>query len=567
MWIDAICINQKDNVEKGAQVDMMGKIYRRASRVIAWLGPSADDSDVAMSEIALWGSQVEVDLKTWTLRPGSSKDTRDTDLSDVSKPMYFHGNEIRPISVLLGRPWFSRLWIRQEIFLANSNAIISCGASNTSWKRFRNGLILLHQKDYTLHNLADIEDRETTNKTLFKLRQAINRLHEFAYQRTPVRIGDLRENFKLASCKDPQDRIYAILSMLATEDRKNLRIMPDYTSTVAEVYKDFTSRSFQVFRNIDLLLQCEIGVNTTKNIPTWVPDWSRNLKAPVPLNGAFASSQVVFRYDLASAQNVLRVAGVRTTVVESVGPGVYDGLQNGLVFKQQVDMIRKAILATDTLAVNYEDGTALEILARTLNADWFSSRYNPPPAWVTDLKDGVDALRQLLSGNFEFDRGSQARIAIDGILNTLVGRCLGRDVHGSPILCPRNSRPGDEVCVFLGCLSAILLRRIGDSHVVVGSCLTVDSLDGVALLGPLPQGVRAARVYDEEWHWAFVNDNTGDVSFFDPRLDVDGLGYIVEDEKRKAQEEGQSALSVEFDPFKKLVQERTGRELQWFELI
>ncbi|EOA84348.1 uncharacterized protein SETTUDRAFT_61258, partial [Exserohilum turcica Et28A] len=38
IWIDAICINQKDDEEKGWQVAMMGDIYRKASKVFAWLG-------------------------------------------------------------------------------------------------------------------------------------------------------------------------------------------------------------------------------------------------------------------------------------------------------------------------------------------------------------------------------------------------------------------------------------------------------------------------------------------------------------------------------------------------
>jgi hypothetical protein len=34
LWIDAICINQDDIVERGHQVQLMGKIYSKASRVL-----------------------------------------------------------------------------------------------------------------------------------------------------------------------------------------------------------------------------------------------------------------------------------------------------------------------------------------------------------------------------------------------------------------------------------------------------------------------------------------------------------------------------------------------------
>ncbi|KAF2649452.1 hypothetical protein K491DRAFT_610731, partial [Lophiostoma macrostomum CBS 122681] len=39
MWVDAICINQKDDVEKSRQVPLMGKIYSLAKKVVVWVGP------------------------------------------------------------------------------------------------------------------------------------------------------------------------------------------------------------------------------------------------------------------------------------------------------------------------------------------------------------------------------------------------------------------------------------------------------------------------------------------------------------------------------------------------
>ncbi|PVI01551.1 HET-domain-containing protein, partial [Periconia macrospinosa] len=38
LWIDAVCINQKDLSEKSAQVGLMFSIYLRAYRVVVWLG-------------------------------------------------------------------------------------------------------------------------------------------------------------------------------------------------------------------------------------------------------------------------------------------------------------------------------------------------------------------------------------------------------------------------------------------------------------------------------------------------------------------------------------------------
>lgn len=38
LWIDAICINQQDSIEKGQQVALMGEIYHQAETVLCWLG-------------------------------------------------------------------------------------------------------------------------------------------------------------------------------------------------------------------------------------------------------------------------------------------------------------------------------------------------------------------------------------------------------------------------------------------------------------------------------------------------------------------------------------------------
>jgi len=51
LWADAICINQRDEIEKGHQVKRMGSVYEKASRVIAWLG--RDDDSLADDCFAL----------------------------------------------------------------------------------------------------------------------------------------------------------------------------------------------------------------------------------------------------------------------------------------------------------------------------------------------------------------------------------------------------------------------------------------------------------------------------------------------------------------------------------
>jgi hypothetical protein len=51
LWVDALCINQKDLLERGLQVMRMGLIYSRAVEVVVWVGGDGEDSAIAMSEI------------------------------------------------------------------------------------------------------------------------------------------------------------------------------------------------------------------------------------------------------------------------------------------------------------------------------------------------------------------------------------------------------------------------------------------------------------------------------------------------------------------------------------
>jgi hypothetical protein len=50
-WIDQICINQDDVIERSEQVRRMGELFSKASMVLSWLGPAGDASDTAIAHI------------------------------------------------------------------------------------------------------------------------------------------------------------------------------------------------------------------------------------------------------------------------------------------------------------------------------------------------------------------------------------------------------------------------------------------------------------------------------------------------------------------------------------
>jgi hypothetical protein len=86
LWVDALCINQDDEEEKENQIPLMAEIYARARRVVVWLGPAEDGSDLALEEIRLAAEKSE--------RLSSGESVQES------------------IRQLFKRPWFRRIWVR-----------------------------------------------------------------------------------------------------------------------------------------------------------------------------------------------------------------------------------------------------------------------------------------------------------------------------------------------------------------------------------------------------------------------------------------------------------------------
>jgi hypothetical protein len=86
VWIDAICINQRDEDEKEQQIQLMARIYNQAKSVVVWLGEEAENSDRALEAIVLAGNGRTISF---------------ADEATVRKA----------VIGLLQRSWFRRIWV------------------------------------------------------------------------------------------------------------------------------------------------------------------------------------------------------------------------------------------------------------------------------------------------------------------------------------------------------------------------------------------------------------------------------------------------------------------------
>jgi hypothetical protein len=57
-WVDAICINRDDDEGKAWRVQQMPDIYQTEDSVFVWLGPAADDSDLAIVRLGAVGEEL-----------------------------------------------------------------------------------------------------------------------------------------------------------------------------------------------------------------------------------------------------------------------------------------------------------------------------------------------------------------------------------------------------------------------------------------------------------------------------------------------------------------------------
>jgi hypothetical protein len=107
LWADALCINQNDTDERSSQVEMMGLIFWLAESVLIWLGPDPDsiaqdvfDSLHPLAEF-FWHHHAGL---------GPHWDAHEVEALD---PRLWKG-----ISALYANPWFTRVWVQQEVGLA-----------------------------------------------------------------------------------------------------------------------------------------------------------------------------------------------------------------------------------------------------------------------------------------------------------------------------------------------------------------------------------------------------------------------------------------------------------------
>jgi Heterokaryon incompatibility protein (HET) len=257
LWIDAICIDQSNLEERNRQVSMMGMIYMTAQHTIIYLGGKTPHS-------------------AWVFEALSTMES--SGATPVESVLPSLQNAVHEFQ---SQPWFTRVWIYQELVLSR-DPWIQLGRARIGWETFCNRIeIVRHeisktssaQVHFALYDILD--DMDSTRR----------RHHAARFDGTVPRpkLIDVLHSRRGFGTRDPRDRIFAHLGI--ADDlhiKKELNVKVDYSKTVVEVFTDLTMKAIFSTRTLDILKYVEAAVPGSRSpgLPSWVPDCRYMGKVP-----------------------------------------------------------------------------------------------------------------------------------------------------------------------------------------------------------------------------------------------------------------------------------------------
>lgn len=184
LWVDAICIHQRNTKERNHQVSQMSKIYRQAWRVAVWLGSETEDSGM--------------DIEFFKVLAAISE--------NLKLKRHYTDYQLELASGLCDVPYWGRLWIIQEVVLAE-DIILYCGEDELEWNTFA----AVIKRQITFNSLS-IKKSTPTNLVQQRMAHKITEQKGFLNFASST-IPDLVHRFSGAACRDTRDHIFGLMAL------------------------------------------------------------------------------------------------------------------------------------------------------------------------------------------------------------------------------------------------------------------------------------------------------------------------------------------------------------------
>ncbi|KAH7109241.1 heterokaryon incompatibility protein-domain-containing protein, partial [Dactylonectria estremocensis] len=279
LWADAVCINQDDIVEKGAQVKLMSQIYSKTSRILIWLGEDKaglEGVEESLAEaLALLPPDTYDREEILEIQLRLFRDT--SELRKQGKPN-IHDHDWASINHLFLQPWYERKWIIQEVVMAPDDIprLMICGDIELSWPDLASLAYRLYAygvmfsvcglsvvNGYAPHMASFWIDgckpqRMASNAFMIML---------IKYYRPRATLLDCFIATVNFQCSNHRDHVYALLNITSSAG-----LEPDYSLSAEEVWERFGIKCLIDDQNLKFLaLSACMGPGKSGDLPSWVP--------------------------------------------------------------------------------------------------------------------------------------------------------------------------------------------------------------------------------------------------------------------------------------------------------
>jgi hypothetical protein len=459
LWVDAACINQSDDHEKGSQVHQMGRIYSQAKQVIVWIGAASSSSDVAMKFIQKVYAKFQVKV---------SKYAMDEFVTDSD-----YNRQWKALTELCDRRYWKRRWVIQEIALAHK-CVIQCGDSILQWDAFESVCLEIAKPNEFHPDRPEPLNFVSLRQSLAVKMGTLRCRHE----RNAYGLQYLLEVFEESHCKESRDKIYSILSLV--EFSFSQKLLADYQKELFEVYVDvmrlmlpsYESKTPDGARKLDSAKSIvRISQAVQRNLGDVSADLYEEMREAI--SASFSMSKYI-------PQGIILIQGLKGDTITHLHP------YNGNVTAEQVgDEFRRLPSYQNRTHGSLSRTSALENgLAGFDQADKkrVLSFYSRNSYGMMDLS--LDSLPTYKPREEEILPFEEMPPNVQGPRprrRSSLSVMQGNDVHlfrgDSDMMgiVPAAARAGDVICHFLNCDAAAVMRPQGDTLQFVGRTLVFPS--------------------------------------------------------------------------------------------
>lgn len=492
VWADAVCIDQSNDEEKSVQIPLMGKIYRNAYEVFAWLGQGRPDQRLKSGLI----------MDLCDLLSGIAPSKSFVDVIKATGPLPHQDDTVwNELAEMLMSTWFDRLWTLQEAILSG-HLTLGYGSITINWRYVFELQKVLYSVNFD--SFWDIRGL-TTGRGLI---DPLTRIHNLEYCRRRFRLQKLRLSDLFGEARGKKatmarDKVYALYSLTSPEFRHSVPI--DLGASTQRVF--IRAAKALIKQDPEGLIPLSYAENEPKlpGLPSWVFD-PTTPNAPWRLGGFCGynaglaqgvSAQPWISYD--DDDDTLSLSGFQLdTIVTVLRPTIADfdiSITNAQYWQKAqkaVQWIQACLQATKS-ALKLPESQALLIISRTLVCDRPVYEVDPRRRYTDTTTGKLQRIRDQLQraadqATWDWGRASEYYRSLVAFQRS---RSFFLTRAGHVGIGPHKIQAGDQVVILHGGEVPFAIRKRQSSvcYELLGECFVDGVMEGQAV--QRKQGTRA----------------------------------------------------------------------------